>query len=69
MNIMKIIGVLLAIIYAIGAFVFGAYWNYLFAVSHGFISWLFFGEIIPSLQATVWPIVLFSYDWNINLGY
>ena len=69
MNIMKIIGVLLAVTYSIGTIIFGTYWNYLFAVNYGFMAWLFLGEIIPSLQATVWPIILFLNDWNINLGY
>ena len=68
MNIMKIIGVLLAIIYFIGAFVFGTYWNYLFAVNHGFMAWLFLGEIIPSLQSIVWPIILFLNGGDIHLG-
>lgn len=30
------------------------YFNYCYAREHGFWSWLFFGEVIPSLKALVW---------------
>ena len=67
-NILKIIVGLSVVIYAFGTFIFGAYWNYLFAVKHGFISWLLLGEIIPSLQSIVWPIILFLNGGDIHLG-
>jgi hypothetical protein len=31
------------------------YFNFQYAKTHGFFNWFFFGEIIPSVQAAVWP--------------
>ena len=48
------------IIYAISVGIFGIYYNWLYANEHGFIAWLFFGEIIASLKALVWPLFEFN---------
>ena len=40
--------------------IFALYYNYLYAQEHGFIAWLFFGEIIASLKAMVWPLFEFN---------
>tara|TARA_B110000503_G_C6872333_1_gene299209 strand:+ start:428 stop:607 length:180 start_codon:yes stop_codon:yes gene_type:complete len=43
--------------YLISVGLFGAYYNYLYAVENGFWAWLFFGEIIASFKALVWPLI------------
>ena len=48
------------IIYIISVGIFGVYYNWLYANEHGFIAWLFFGEVIASLKALVWPLFEFN---------
>jgi len=31
------------------------YFNYQYAQKNGFVDWIFFGEVIPSAQAFIWP--------------
>ena len=50
----------IAIIYGISVAIFGVYYNWLYANENGFLAWLFFGEIIASFKALVWP--LFEFD-------
>ena len=50
----------LLIIYGISVGIFGIYYNWLYANEHGFIAWLFFGEVIASLKALVWPLFEFN---------
>tara|TARA_Y100000741_G_C17830314_1_gene386122 strand:- start:289 stop:468 length:180 start_codon:yes stop_codon:yes gene_type:complete len=57
---MEKILIAIAIIYGISVAIFGVYYNWLYANENGFIAWLFFGEIIASLKAVVWP--LFEFD-------
>ena len=49
----------LLVIYGISVGIFGLYFNWLYAVEHGFIAWVFFGEIIATLKALVWPYFVF----------
>jgi hypothetical protein len=35
------------------------YFNWVFAKENGFLAWLFFGQIIPTFQAFVWPYFVF----------
>ena len=46
-------------IYGISAMIMAAYYNWKYAVEHGFISWLFFGEIIATAKALIWPFFVF----------
>ena len=46
------------IIYGISVGIFGIYYNWLYANEHGFLAWLFFGEVIASLKALVWPFFI-----------
>ncbi len=39
---------------------FAVYFNWIYANLHGFISWLFFGEIIATIQGLLWPIYLIT---------
>ena len=48
------------IVYLISVGVFGIYYNYLYANEHGFLAWVFFGEIVASLKALVWPLFEFN---------
>jgi len=50
----------IAILYGISVAIFGLYYNWLYAKTHGFLAWLFFGEIIASLKALVWPLFEFN---------
>ena len=50
----------IAVIYGISVAVFGLYYNWLFVKANGFLAWLFFGEIIASLKALVWPLFEFN---------
>jgi|TARA_R110000737_G_scaffold303075_1_gene310251 hypothetical protein len=47
-----------AIIYGITVAAFGLYFNWLYAVENGFWAWLFFGELIASAKALVWPFFI-----------
>ena len=57
---MEKILIAIAIIYGISVAIFGVYYNYLYANENGFLAWLFFGEIIASLKAIVWPLFEFN---------
>ena len=48
----------IAIVYGISVAIFGIYFNWLYANEHGFLAWLFFGEVIASLKALVWPFFI-----------
>ena len=52
--------VIIFYIYAISVGIFGAYYNYQYAQENGFWSWVFFGEIIASLKALIWPLYEFG---------
>ena len=55
-KILKTIG----IVYAISVVIYGLYYNWLYATTHGFLSWLFFGEFIASFKALIWPLFEFN---------
>ena len=57
---MEKILITIAIIYGISVAIFGIYYNWLYANENGFLAWLFFGEIIASLKAVVWPLFEFG---------
>lgn len=42
-------------------FVFAPYYNWQFAKDNGFVSWIFLGQIVPTMKATVWPYYAFSH--------
>ena len=48
----------IAVIYGISVAGFGLYFNWLYAVENGFWAWLFFGELIASAKALVWPFFI-----------
>ncbi|MCX6626542.1 MAG: hypothetical protein NTW28_02785 [Candidatus Solibacter sp.] len=53
----------LSVVFAVwffGAAIMLPYFNWQYAVEHGFMTWMFFGEIIPSAKALVWPYYAFK---------
>lgn len=41
--------------YLLGVGISGVYFNWQYAQENGFLKWLFFGELIPTVQGTIWP--------------
>jgi hypothetical protein len=54
----KLITISLQVYLALAGFIFTPYFNWQYAKEHGFVSWLFFGEIVPTLKALFWPFFL-----------
>lgn len=52
-------GYLICMVYVSGFMLSFTYFSWQFAFEHGFVAWLFFGEIVPMLKAAVWPIWFF----------
>lgn len=46
-------------IYGISVMIMATYYNWKYAVEHGFVSWLFLGEIVATAKALVWPFFVF----------
>lgn len=55
-DILEIIGGLIGILYVIGVAYFGFIWSVEWVETKGFVSYLFFGEVIVGLKAFLWPI-------------
>ncbi len=49
---------IIIILYLISAGIMGLYFNWIFAVENGFWAWLFFGEIVATLQGLFWPFFI-----------
>lgn len=59
----KILGnILIGIVglYFMSLAVMTPYYNWQYAKEHGFIKWLFLGEIVATLKSTAWPYFVFS---------
>ena len=46
-------------IYYAGTGISALYFNWQYANEHGFLAWLFFGELIATAKAFIWPVFLF----------
>jgi hypothetical protein len=57
----EMFGLILIMPWIIGQSLAVPYYNYLYFMEHGFISWLFFGQIVASIQSMFWPFELFGY--------
>jgi hypothetical protein len=57
---MHIILYIIGIPYGFGVVIFGFYYNWLYAQQNGFVAWFFFGEIIATLKALIWPLIEFN---------
>lgn len=44
--------------YGLSVMGFAVYFNWQYAKEHGFLEWIFFGEIIATLKAFVWPVFI-----------
>jgi len=53
-------------VYFIGTVISVPYFNWCYARDNGFVSWLFFGEIVATAQATIWPVYALSGDSKPN---
>jgi len=51
----------IAQIYFIGILISSLYFNWEYAKTHGFLKWLFFGEIVATLKGFLWPIYFLLY--------
>jgi hypothetical protein len=49
---------------AITGFIFMPYHNWRYAREHGFLSWIFFGELSASARALAWPYFVFVHASN-----
>lgn len=49
----------ICVMYFVAVFIFAIYFSWLYAKEHGFIAWIFFGEIVPFFKAIVWPYFIF----------
>ena len=57
---MNIILYIIGIPYVLGVVFYGHYYNWVYAQENGFAAWFFFGEIIASLKALIWPLIEFN---------
>ena len=46
-------------LYAAPVGIFALYYNWVYAQEHGFVKWLFFGEVLATLKALIWPYFVF----------
>lgn len=53
------LGFLLYFYFAISVLIFTPYYNWKYAKEHGFADWIFFGEVIATSKAMVWPYFIF----------
>lgn len=44
-----------------GVRISGIVFNYQYALEHGFIAWIFIGEIVASIKAIFWPLYLITF--------
>lgn len=45
--------------YVIGIVLAMPYYNWIYARDHGFLKWVFFGEIVATVKAVIWPVWFF----------
>lgn len=53
---------ILVYMYGFSISLFAVYFNYLYARSHGLIAWIFFGEIVSTFWAMIWPIYFLFFN-------
>ena len=57
---MRAILFVLAWVYFMGFSAAVVYENWVYANEHGFLAWLFFGEIVATFQALGWPLDVYQ---------
>ncbi len=55
-------------LYILSVMLMGTYFNWTNAKQSGFIQWLFPGEVVPTLQALVWPYYIFWHSGSVASG-
>jgi hypothetical protein len=56
-------------LYLIGLMLFASVFNWQYAKENGFIKWILLGEIVPTIQSTIWPYYVVKYIMSSNLMY
>jgi len=56
----KIFTGIVIVYFVIAGLIFVPYYNWQYAKENGFVKWLFLGELVPTLKATVWPYFLYK---------
>lgn len=51
----KFVLIPLLCIYVFGSIISGVYFNWRYARENSFLRWLLLGEVVPTLQGTIWP--------------
>ena len=44
------------VVYLFGVIAAAPYYNWQYAKAHGFLSWVAFGQIVPTVKAMAWPL-------------
>jgi len=55
----NIIGTVVGLYFMAAFLVFTPYYNWNYAQTHGFVKWVFFGEIVATAKAIAWPYFVF----------
>jgi len=61
-KLLKTAGGLVVGAYFFVVFLMTPYYNWQYAKDHGFINWVFFGQIVPTMKAVAWPYFVFLAD-------
>jgi hypothetical protein len=48
-------------IYVVGMMISVPYLNWQYAKQNGFVKWILLGQIVPTLQSTIWPYYVFEH--------
>ena len=68
--LLKILNIVIMIYFMVAFLIFTPYYNWTYAKEHGFVEWIFFGEVVATSKAITWPyFALLSQDnfqFNIN---
>ena len=59
---------LIIYLYIFSLFIFTPYYNYKYIVNNGFIKWIFFGEIIATSKAMLWPYFIITSDHDAEVS-
>jgi len=58
--LLKIIQTIFTIYFVIAVFIFIPINNFNFAKENGFVKWIVLGEIVPTLQSSIWPYYVYN---------
>jgi hypothetical protein len=55
----NIMGTVVGLYFMVAFLVFTPYYNWKYAQTHGFVKWVFFGEVVATAKAIAWPYFVF----------